>query len=70
MAPVQRLRPLDEKECYLRCYGWVGEDDSVHILPDEEPEPESTAVLTERIRLAFEARLDARDFDSSEAEAA
>ena len=67
---MQRLRPLDEEECYLRCYGWVGEDDSVRIIPDEQPEPEATAVLTERIRLAFEARLEARDSDPSHAEAA
>jgi hypothetical protein len=66
---VQRLRTLNEEECYLRCYGWVGEDDDVRVLPGAEPEPEATAILTERIRLAFEARLDARDLDA-EAEAA
>jgi hypothetical protein len=67
---VQRLRPLSEEECYLRCYGWLGEDDSVHVLSGRQPEPESTAVLTERIRRAFEARIDARDLDAGEAEAA
>jgi hypothetical protein len=66
---VQRLRPLNEQECYLRCYGWVGEEDAVRVLPAAAPEPETTAVLTERIRLAFEARLDARDLEP-EAEAA
>ena len=25
---MQRLRPLDEEECYLRCYGWSGDDDA------------------------------------------
>ena len=39
---MQRLRPLDEQECYLR--------------PGDDP-PEATSVLTERIRLAFEAGL-------------
>ena len=66
---MQRLRPLNEEECYLRCYGWVREDDDVRVLPGVQPEPEATAVLTERIRLAFEARLDARELDP-EAEAA
>ncbi len=67
---MQRLRPLSEEECYLRCYGWIGEDDSVCVLAEASPEPEATAVLTERIRLAFEARLDAREADLGEAEAA
>lgn len=67
---MQRLRPLSEEECYLRCYGWVGEDDSVSVLSATGPEPKATAVLTERIRLAFEARLDAREADLGEAEAA
>ena len=54
---MQRLRPLDEQECYLRCYGWVGGDVAVRVLRPGEDSPEATAVLTERIRLAFEARL-------------
>jgi len=61
---------MDEEECYLRCYGWVGDDEDVRVLATEEPEPEATAVLTERIRLAFEARLDGRGVDLGEAEAA
>ena len=52
---MQRLRPLDEQECYLRCYGWVGEEDAVTVLRPEAESSEATAVLTERIRLAFEA---------------
>lgn len=55
------MRPLDEQECYLRCYGWVGEEDAVRVIPPEVESPEATAVLTERIRLAFEARLDERE---------
>jgi hypothetical protein len=51
---MQRLRPLNEQECYLRCYGWVGEDDAVRVTRPGDGEPEATAVLTERIRLAFE----------------
>lgn len=63
---MQRLRPLSEQECYLRCYGWAGSEETVRVLPGAG-EPSVAAVLTERIRLAFEARLDARD---AEAEAA
>jgi hypothetical protein len=62
---MQRLRPLNEQECYLRCYGWVGGDDAVRIKRSALDESEATAVLTERIRLAFEAR-----FSEHEAEAA
>ncbi len=64
---MQRLRPLSEEECYLRCYGWAGGEDTVKVLGPSDPETESavaqdpSAVLTERIRLAFEARLDARE---------
>ena len=58
---MQRLRPLDEQECYLRCYGWVGEEDAVTVIRAEDESPEATAVLTERIRLAFEALLDERE---------
>ncbi len=62
---MQRLRPLNEQECYLRCYGWVGDDDAVRVQRPGAATPEQTAVLTERIRLAFEAR-----FVEGEAEAA
>ena len=58
---MQRLRPLTEQECYLRCYGWVGEDDDVRVIRPGDDAPEATAVLTERIRLAFEARIDERE---------
>jgi hypothetical protein len=54
---MQRLRPLTEQECYLRCYGWVGGDDAVRVQRPGDDTPEKTAVLTERIRLAFEALL-------------
>jgi hypothetical protein len=58
---MQRLRPLNEQECYLRCYGWVGDDDAVTVRRRGDDAPEAAAVLTERIRLAFEARLDERE---------
>jgi hypothetical protein len=63
---MQRLRPLNEQECYLRCYGWVGGDDAVTVKRPGHDAQEATAVLTERIRLAFEALLD----DQREPEAA
>jgi hypothetical protein len=64
---MQRLRPLSEEECYLRCYGWAGGEDTVKVLDSTDPAAqealaaEAAGVLTERIRLAFEARLDARE---------
>ena len=62
---MQRLRPLNEQECYLRCYGWVGGDDAVRVMRPGDDAREATAVLTERIRLAFEARFDARDAEAA-----
>jgi len=54
---MQRLRPLSESECYIRCYGWLGEEDAVRVLRPGDDAPESVAVMTDRIRRAFEARL-------------
>ena len=34
---VQRLRPLSEEECYLRCYGWRGSEDTVKVVPSGHP---------------------------------
>ena len=59
---MQRLRPLSEEECYLRCYGFRGSEDTVKVVHPGDPVIiESPSALTERIRLAFEARLDARE---------
>ena len=59
---MQRLRPLSEDECYLRCYGQRGSEDTVKVVrPGDPVTEETTSVLTERIRLAFEARLEARE---------
>jgi len=59
---VQRLRPLSEDECYLRCYGQRGSEDTVKVVRPGDPLlTESPSALTERIRLAFEARLAARE---------
>jgi len=60
---MERLRTLSEDECYLRCYGWRGTDDSVRVL-----RPPSRADLRlertetgERLRRLLELRLDARE---------
>lgn len=59
---MQRLRLLSEEECYLRCYGFRGGEDTVKVVRSGDPVIiESPAALTERIRLAFEAHLEARE---------
>ena len=55
-----RLRPLDEAECYARCYG--AHEDAVQLL---ELVPRharyETRLSGEEIRRLFELRLDARE---------
>lgn len=59
---MQRLRPLSETECYLRCYGWAGSEESVKVLRAQDaPPPVAPSVTAERIRVAFEAMIDARE---------
>lgn len=59
---MQRLRPLSEEECYLRCYGQRGADDTVRLLArDPAGEPGTPSVFAERLRLQLEAALDARE---------
>ena len=62
---MQRLRPLSEEECYLRCYGWMGDEDDVRVIRPGDDSPEAIALLTERIRLAFEARLAGRHAEAA-----
>lgn len=62
---MQRLRPLSEQECYLRCYGRSG-DETVKLLPaGDGARRDGSGALSERIRLAFEARLDARESEAA-----
>jgi len=61
---MQRLRPLSEQECYLRCYGSRTED-SVRVIRDEHESDEVASVLTDRIRRAFEAGLEAREAEAA-----
>jgi hypothetical protein len=59
---MQRLRALDETECYLRCYGWRGSEESVRVLRADEPvTPDPPSVTAERIRIALEAMIDSRE---------
>ena len=63
---MERLRTLGEEECYLRCYGWRGSDDSVKVLdrPEQEPSVDLRAEASEageRLRKRLELRLDTRE---------
>ena len=63
---MQRLRPLNEEECYLRCYGWTGSGEFVKVLERDGPrDEESPSVIAERLRLQFEAALDERDREAA-----
>jgi hypothetical protein len=59
-----RLRPLNEAECYARCYG--DREEAVQVV---ELEPRRTRYETrlngEDIRRLFEVRLDARELEEA-----
>jgi hypothetical protein len=62
---VERLRSLSEDECYLRCYGWRGTDDTVKLVPPStakasDPRREESEA-GERLRRLLELRIDARE---------
>jgi hypothetical protein len=60
---VRRLRPLSEKECYLRCYGV--DETTVRVVRLEPPRTHATrpgfTITGEELRRLFEVRLDARE---------
>jgi hypothetical protein len=59
---MEHLRPLSESDCYLRCYGWRGADDTVRVLVPAGPvERDAPSVRAERIRVALEAMIDSRE---------
>ena len=64
-AGMERLRRLDEDECYLRCYGRRGTDDSVRLLPSRSAPAVDLRLeqseAGERLRRLLELRLDARE---------
>ena len=58
---MDRSRSPSEEECYARCYGWRGSEDTVKVLrgePDPRLDPSEAG---ERIRRLPELRLDARE---------
>jgi hypothetical protein len=62
---MERLRTLSEDECYLRCYGWRGADDSVKLVRHEAPIEVDLRLeqseAGERLRRLLELRIDARE---------
>jgi hypothetical protein len=61
---MERRRSLTEAECYERCYGWRGTDDSVKVLrrPGPELDPRlDPSEAGERLRRLLELRIDARE---------
>jgi hypothetical protein len=61
----ERLRTLSEDECYLRCYGWRWEDDSVRVLRREPDPRDDPSERGERLRALLELRLDARESEAA-----
>ena len=60
-ATVQRLRRLSEAECYARCYGWRGGEDSVRVVKVTPRTPRfETTVSGELLRVLFEDKIDSR----------
>lgn len=61
----ERLRTLSEDECYLRCYGWRWEGDSVRVLRGEPGPRGDPSQRGERLRALLELRLDARESEAA-----
>jgi hypothetical protein len=65
---MRRLRPLNEAECYTRLYG---EGESTVTVLRQDPLVRKLAGPTgEALRRLFEERLDAREADVADSEAA
>lgn len=59
---MEPKRALTEAECYARCYGWRGSEDTVKVLRPPEPDPRlDSSEAGERLRRLLELRLDARE---------
>lgn len=68
---MERLRTLSEDECYMRCYGWRGSEESVKVLRPTASSPTAASLQAdlraegseagERLRMLLELRLDARE---------
>jgi hypothetical protein len=61
---MQRLRPLSEAECYLRCYGQRSAREAVQVVRIER-EPRVSPVGGDVLRLSFETKLDLRPPDAA-----
>ena len=62
---MERLRTLSEAECYLRCYGSRGSEDSVKVLRREPDLRVECSDVGERLRMLLELRLDAREVEAA-----
>ena len=62
---MERLRTLSEAECYLRCYGSRGSEDSVKVLRREPDLRVESSDVGERLRMLLELRLDAREAEAA-----
>jgi len=62
---MERLRTLSEAECYLRCYGSRGSEDSVKVLRREPDLRVESSDVGERLRMLLELRLDAREVEAA-----
>ena len=67
-APVQRLRRLSEAECYARCYGWRGGEDSVRVVQGDAAHPALRGDRLRRavLRVLFEDKIDSRHLKQPE----
>jgi len=61
----ERLRTLDEAECYARLYGWSWSDDSVKVIRREPDPRDDPTELGERMRRLLELRLDTREAEAA-----
>ena len=62
---MERLRTLSEAECYLRCYGSSGSEDSVKVLRRQPDLRTESSDVGERLRMLLELRLDAREAEAA-----
>lgn len=66
---MRRLRPLSEAECYARLYG-DGESAVTVVRVERRSSRPVPGLSGEALRRIFEQRLDAREADAIETEAA
>ncbi len=62
---MERLRTLNEADCYERCYGWRWAEDTVKVLRREPDPRDDPTERGERLRRLLELRLDAREAEAA-----